>query len=115
MSSRPALVFSSLLVVAAFNSIASAQQPGNVMQRVQQRYEAHDNHMRPEAVPELNDRANRQVLIAHDVQELSALSSSLQSDLEQLRKGMLVKDLSQKLKKMEKLSKRLRQEVSLQF
>lgn len=116
MSSRLAYVLSSLVVVATLNSIASGQQPGgNVMQRVQQRYDVHDSHMRPEAVPELDERPNRQVMIAHDVQELSSLSSSLQSDLQQLQKGMLVKDLSQKLKKMEKLSKRLRQEFSLQF
>jgi len=36
----------------------------------------------------------------------------MQSDLQQLQKGMLSKDLSDKLKKMEKLSKKLRQEVA---
>ena len=50
--------------------------------------------------------------INQDASELSALSASVQSDLNQLRKGMLVKDLAQNLKKMEKLAKKLRQEVS---
>lgn len=36
----------------------------------------------------------------------------MQSDLSQLRKGILSKDLAQNLKKMEKLAKKLRQEVS---
>jgi hypothetical protein len=36
----------------------------------------------------------------------------MQSDLSQLRKGMLSKELEQNLKKMEKLAKKLRQEVS---
>lgn len=112
MPIRPACVFSLLLVVGAFNSMVPAQQQTNVQQRVYQRFERHDNHMRPEAVPELDERANRQAMISHDVEELSSLSSSLQSDFQQLQKGMLVKDLPQKLKKMEKLSKRLRQEVS---
>jgi len=35
----------------------------------------------------------------------------VQSDLQQLGKGLLAKDLDARLKKMEKLSKRLRQEL----
>src|ERR1035441_8813188 len=47
----------------------------------------------------------------HDAEELSALSASVQSDLQQLRKGLLAKDLGEKLKKMEKLSKKLRRDM----
>ena len=36
----------------------------------------------------------------------------MQPDLNQLRKGVLSKDLAQNLKKMEKLAKKLRQEVA---
>ena len=39
-------------------------------------------------------------------------SSLMQSDLSQLRKGVLSKELEQNLKRMEKLAKKLRQEVS---
>jgi len=49
--------------------------------------------------------------IHEDAQHLSALSISLQSDLQQLQKGMLTRDLAENLKKIEKLSKKLRQEV----
>jgi hypothetical protein len=35
----------------------------------------------------------------------------MQFDLQQLRNGILTKDLSDKLKKMEKLSKKLRREM----
>jgi len=49
--------------------------------------------------------------VRHDVQELFSLSAALQSDLQQLQKGMLSKDLGQHLKQMEKLSKKVRQEV----
>jgi len=68
--------------------------------------------VRPEPPRELNSPAFRLQAINQDAQELSALSASLQSDLLQLRKGMLTKDLTPNLKKMEKLAKKLRQEVS---
>jgi len=50
--------------------------------------------------------------IHSDAEQLSALSTLLQSDLQQLQKGVLSKDLTDNLKKIEKLSKRLRQEVA---
>jgi len=112
MSARLATVFSLLLLVPAFASFAYAQQQSNIQQRVYQRFERHDNHMRPESAPGVDENASRKVMLTQDVQEWSALSSSLQSDFQQLQKGMLVKDLAKKLKQMEKLSKRLRQEVS---
>jgi len=60
----------------------------------------------------LNSPAFRLKAINQDAQELSALSASVQSDLLQLRKGLLTKDLTPNLKKMERLAKKLRQEVS---
>lgn len=67
--------------------------------------------MRPEP-PTFNSTAFRLQAINQDASELSALSASMQSDLVQLRKGILSKDLAQNLKKMEKLAKKLRQEVA---
>jgi hypothetical protein len=99
-------VFLSLLVI----SPALSQQM-NVTQRINQRYAAHEQNMRPEAAPEIDQRAIRLREINQDAQTLSALSSSLQSDLQQLQKGFLAKDLNQKLKNIEKLSKRLRREM----
>jgi hypothetical protein len=100
------------LVVPAF--VPAFGQQGNIAQRINQRFELHDSHLRPGAAPEIDQRANRQREINRDIEELSALGTSLQSDLQQLQKGLLVKDLNQKLKKMEKLSKKLRQEVAIQ-
>jgi len=68
--------------------------------------------VRPEPPRDLNSPALRLQVINQDAQELSMLSTSMQSDLSQLRKGVLSKDLAQNLKKMEKLAKKLRQEVS---
>jgi len=68
--------------------------------------------VRPEPPRDLNPEAIRLQSINHDAEELSALSSLMQSDLSQLRKGVLSKELEQNLKRMEKLAKKLRQEVS---
>ena len=63
-------------------------------------------HPTPEVSPEQHARAVKQ-----DAEDLSELSSAIQPDLENLQKGMLSKDLHEKLKKLEKLAKRLRQDV----
>ena len=68
--------------------------------------------VRPEPPRDLNPEAFRLQSINQDAEELSALSTLMQSDLSQLRKGVLSKELEQNLKKMEKLAKKLRQEVS---
>lgn len=68
--------------------------------------------VKPEPPRDLNSPALRQQVINQDAEELAALTASMQTDLSQLRKGMLSKDLAQNLKKMEKLAKKLRSEVS---
>jgi hypothetical protein len=67
--------------------------------------------VRPEPPRDLNPEAFRLQNINHDAEELSALSALMQSDLSQLRRGVLSQELEQNLKKMEKLAKKLRQEV----
>ena len=68
--------------------------------------------IRPEPPRESDLRAVRLESIHQHAQELSALSNSVQSDLQQLQKGILSKDLANNLKRMEKLSKTLRQEMA---
>jgi hypothetical protein len=68
--------------------------------------------IRPEPPRDTDMQAMRLQTIHDDAEQLSALSSSLQSDLKQLQNGKLTKDLTENLKKIEKLSKRLRQEVA---
>jgi hypothetical protein len=67
--------------------------------------------LKPEPSRDFNSPAFRLQAIHRDADELTAVSASLQSDLLQLRKGLLTKDLAPNLKKMEKLAKKLRQEV----
>jgi len=70
--------------------------------------------IRPEPPSESDLRALRIQTIRNDVEQLSALSASLQSDLQQLQKGVLPSGFSETLKKVEKLSKKLRQEMAPQ-
>ena len=67
--------------------------------------------MKADTPPDLDLRAARLAAIHQDAAELSTLSGSVQPDLQQLQKGILAKDLEQRLKRMEKLSKKLRQEM----
>ena len=68
--------------------------------------------MNADPIPQLDAEAIRRRAIHDDAAELSTLSTALQTDLLQLQKGVLPKDLAQDLKKVEKLSKKLRQEVA---
>jgi len=68
--------------------------------------------MNSDPIPQLDAEAVRRRAIHDDAQELASMSAALQADLQQLQKGILAKDLSQDLKKVEKLSKKLRQEVA---
>jgi hypothetical protein len=103
----PTRVVSFLLLLLAIPALS--QQAAQ--QQMSQKIWARGQMMRPDSPPELDPRAAALQAIHRDAEELSVLSTSLQSDLQQLQKGMLVGDLTQKLKKMEKLSKRLREEV----
>jgi hypothetical protein len=68
--------------------------------------------LRPEPPRESDMRAVRLESIRQHAEELAAVSTAVQSDLQQLQKGMMSKDFVENLKKMEKLSKTLRQEMS---
>jgi hypothetical protein len=63
-------------------------------------------HPTPEVSPE-----QRALAVEKEAHDLSVLSNSIQEDLQSLQKGMLTKDLHEKLKKLEKLAKRLREDV----
>jgi hypothetical protein len=52
------------------------------------------------------------VKLKSDADELVTLSQSIHSGIDNVQKGMLPKDLIDKLKQMEKLSKRLRSELT---
>lgn len=105
MSARLALPLSilapAILPLAILISVPAVCQQGMPMGRPIQW-----QHPMPEVSSEQRARVVKQ-----EVQDLSELSSSVHEDLEKVQKGMLPKDLHEKLKKLEKLAKRLRQDM----
>jgi hypothetical protein len=51
------------------------------------------------------------VAMEREARELSALAASIPGDIEQVKKGLLPSDAIDKLKRIEKLSKELRQQI----
>jgi len=63
--------------------------------------------------PPLNQRATIDpAKLRHDADELAALAQSVPLEVDQTAKGVLPKDLSEKLKRIEKLAKQLRSQLS---
>jgi hypothetical protein len=101
-----------VLLVSLLTVPALTQQSGMMTPQLPGRNWTLAPSVRPEPPRDSDLRLLRLQAIHEDAQHLAALSISLQSDLQQLQKGMLTKDLADNLKKMEKLSKKLRQEVA---
>ncbi len=66
---------------------------------------------KPTTSEEMRDRAAR-LQLQKDAKELSDLCASLPPDLDGIKQGILPKDVPEKLKRLEKLSKRLREELT---
>jgi hypothetical protein len=65
----------------------------------------------PSSTAEARRAEAAKVQLSKDVDELSKLSAELVSDLEHVKQGMFPKDMQDKLSRVEKLSKRVRQEL----
>jgi hypothetical protein len=101
------LVF--LIVLLAVPAVC---QRATLQSRINASVEQHQQQISqtpPAAGPD--ERTIRREEFHRDVTELSTLSASVQSDLQKLQRGVLVKDLHENLKKLEKLSKKVRQEL----
>jgi len=110
MPARLACLLFVLTAVPALSPQSATQS--TIQQRIERKIDWH-NEMAESTVPPASTDADasRMQLVHHDADELSALSVSVYPDLQQLRKGFLPRDLAEKLKKMEKLSKKLRQDM----
>lgn len=105
---RTRLILSALFLFTLSALPALAQQP-NLPARNAMWV---NRDIRPEPPRDMNLEAARIQAIHQDAEQLSTFNAALQTDLQQLRKGLLPKTLADNLKKVEKLSKKLRQEVS---
>ena len=92
--------------------LPAASQHTHIQQRINQSVDQHQQQIsQVDSTPDADARAARLHAFYQDANELSELSASVQSDLQKLQQGLLVKDLHDNLKKMEKLSKKVRQEM----
>ncbi len=77
-----------------------------------------ESHRRPlpDIPPEPVSPAPRRVVdpaqLKHEAEELSMLAQSVPADVEKVGKGLHPKDLDEKLKRIEKLAKQLRKDLS---
>ena len=62
-------------------------------------------------IESINTRPVDAQVLAREADELAALAASVRPDVHNLSRGILSKDLAQKLKQIEKLSKHLRSEL----
>jgi Tfp pilus assembly protein PilO len=100
-----------LLVLLAVSAVGQGGLPQNTQNRLNAKAERRDQ-LNAQSAPLPEDAAAARLqVVRRDAEELSALSVSLQSDLRQLQNGLLAKDLHENLKKMEKLSKKLRRDM----
>lgn len=79
---------------------------------------AQESHRRPlpdippENVPTVQRRAVDPARLKSEAEELSMLAQSVPADVDKLGKGLHPKDLDEKLRRIEKLSKQLRRDLS---
>jgi hypothetical protein len=91
-------------------SVAFAQHNGPTGQRQADRAE---DQFEKSVPPPIHQQASVDFAkLKSDADELVILSESIHSGIGDVEKGMLPKDLTEKLKQVEKLSKRLRNELT---
>ena len=101
------------LLLFLFLAVPAVNQQTSLPQQINQHIQAREDQISQiEKSPNEPDAAAAlRLAVHHDAEELSVLDVSVQFDLQQLRNGILTKDLNDKLKKMEKLSRKLRREM----
>jgi hypothetical protein len=105
----PILLFA-LLLSASLAWAQGAARNGNTGQRQADR--AEDQFEKTVPPPTRQQSSVDFAKVKSDADELVILSQSIHSGIDDVGKGMLPKDLIDKLKQMEKLSKRLRNELA---
>lgn len=107
MTKRPFL-FLAVLLCALSPALAQHPIPPGIRQADQTEAQT-QNNIPPPASPRVTvDYAK----LRHDADELAALAQSVPAAVDQTSKGALPKDLAEKLKRIEKLAKQLRNKLS---
>jgi uncharacterized protein YdeI (BOF family) len=107
---RTSILLFALLLSASLAWAQGAARNGNTGQRQADR--AEDQFEKTVPPPTRQQSSVDFAKVKSDADELVILSQSIHSGIDDVGKGMLPKDLIEKLKQMEKLSKRLRSELA---
>ena len=100
---------SCLMLLVLVSPLDSQSHPVPPARRELQKYQS----THPEDSPQqLRSQANPGRLQA-EAEELAKLADSIPSDVDRISKGMLPKDILEKLKRIEKISKQLRGQLTL--
>lgn len=97
------------LLVVLFAASARAQRPRPPgLQQADQAAQQADKNIPPPTSPQVRvDLAK----MRREADELAQLAQTIPADVSSIQQGLLPKDTSEKLKKIEKLSKQLRSEI----
>ncbi len=96
------------LLILTFSPTASPQgRPASVGQQELRKYESTHGLEAPQPLRRQVDS----IQLQREADELSSLAQSLPTDIKSVTKGTLPKDVLEKLKRIEKLSKHLRGEL----
>jgi hypothetical protein len=100
------LSFFLLLTTSLFGQGTRPIPPG-----IHEAQRAEDQTQRNEVPPQTQKRGVDPAKLRRDAEELASLAQSIPRDVDQTTKGVLPKDLGEKLKRIEKLAKQLRGQV----
>ncbi len=100
------VVIGAMALTCACFAQGTRQVPRGIHEAEQATEQSERNIPPPQISPRRDPRQRQR-----DANELSQLAQSLPADIEQVDRGILPKDLADKLKRIEKLSKKLRREL----
>jgi len=99
-----------LLSLSLLATVAFPQEAKRVPKGIREADKAEEKFEKSIPPPQVSVHRNPRQL-QQDANELARLAESIPADVEQVGRGILAKDLNERLKKIEKLSKRLRNEL----
>lgn len=99
-----------MILALAFGIFANAQQGGQKGTPERAEVAAHAQVLEPPIIPQA--RKVDPVKIHAEAEELAKLAATVPNDIDQVAQGKLPKDLGEKLKRIEKLSKNLRSDLT---
>ena len=105
------LAFLFLSVICSVVSVV-AQSGRPIPAGVRQADQAHDRFEKSSVPPTYQQPTVELSKLKHNADELASLAQSIPPAVDQTTKGILPKDLNDKLKRIEKLAKELRSQIS---